>query len=309
MHVLKRMKDYPLVSVVIPTFNRPDMVLRAVESVLNQSFSDTEILTVIDGDDEHTSSSLKSRCYPKLRIIQLTAQCGGSHARNEGVREARGEWIALLDDDDIWFPRKLEKQLAIARASKAAEPIVACKVLARTASGDFQWPRKLPSEPLSEYLLARNSWSQGENLLQTSTLFARRRLLLEVGFAEGLQKHQDWDWLLRVTQMPGVKIEFIDEPLSIWSLEPSRNSVSRRQDWQGSLAWIRNRRELVTRRAYAGFIATQTASQAARQKDWKAFKPLLTEMFQVGRPKAIDIFLLFGMWFVPVSWRDWLRSS
>lgn len=303
------MIDQPLITVVIPTSGRPDMVLRAVDSALQQTFRELEVVVVIDGNDDFTAASLTSRVSPKLRIVQLAQQSGGSHARNEGVREARGEWIAFLDDDDIWFPTKLEKQFAVAMASEAKEPIVACKVVARTASGEFRWPRKLPSKPLSEYLLARNSWSQGENLLQTSTLLARRRLLLEVGFEEGLQKHQDWDWLLRVTRISGVGIEFVDEPLSIWNLEPSRSSVSRRQDWRASLAWIQARSELVTRRAYAGFIATQIAPQAARQKEWQAFVPLLAEMVRVGRPRTIDICLLLGMWFVPPSLRDWLRSS
>jgi glycosyltransferase involved in cell wall biosynthesis len=303
------MKTDPLVSVVIPTLRRPDMVVRAVHSVLQQSFGDLEIVVVIDGDDGQSADALKSISSPQLRVLQLPTQVGGSRARNEGVLASRGEWVAFLDDDDLWFPQKLEKQMVMASASKAPEPIVACQVVAHTASGDFLWPRKIPSGPLSEYLLARNSWSQGENLLQTSTLVASRRLLLKVGFEDGLQKHQDWDWLLRAIREPGVKIEFLDEPLAVWNLEPSRSSVSRTYDWQGSLAWIRNRRELVTRRAYAGFIATQVASQAARQKQWKAFLPLLREMFQIGRPKAIDIFLLLGMWFVPDSLRAWLRSS
>ena len=303
------MKTHPSVSVIIPTLNRPHMVVRAVDSVLQQSFRDLEVLVVIDGDDGQTVGALESISSPQLRLLQLPKQVGGSSARNEGVLASRGEWIAFLDDDDLWLPTKLEKQLALAQSSKASEPIVACKVVARTAGGDFVWPRKLPSEPLSEYLLARNSWSQGENLLQTSTLLARRRLLLQVGFEDGLKKHQDWDWLLRVVRTSGVKIEFVDEPLSVWSLEPFRDSVSRKHDWQGSLTWIRDRRELVTPRAYAGFIATQIASQAARQKQWKAFLPLMTEMFQVGRPKAIDICLLLGMWFVPTSWRGWLRPS
>lgn len=217
--------------------------------------------------------------------------------------------MAFLDDDDEWLPEKLERQLATARRSNAPDPIVSCKVTARTQTGEFVWPRKLPSEPLSEYLLARDSWSQGEGLLQTSTLLTTRRLLLKIGFEDGLQKHQDWDWLLRAVKAPGTTIEFVDEPLVIWDLGHSRSSVSRRYDWQGSLSWIRNRRELVTRRAYAGFIATSISSQAARQRQWKAFLPLLTEMFRLGSPRAIDVFLLLAMWFVPGTLRERLRTS
>ena len=304
-----QMKASPSVSVVIPTRARPALVVRAVNSALQQTFGDLEVVVVIDGADEETLAALASISSPRLRVLPLPKQVGGSRARNEGVHAATGEWIAFLDDDDEWFPEKLEKQLAVARASELPYPIVACKVMAHTSSGEFVWPRKLPSEPISEYLLARDSWSQGEGLLQTSTLLTTRRLLLKIGFQDGLRKHQDWDWLLRAVNTPGAKIEFVAEPLAIWHLEQSNSSVSRAHDWQLSLAWIRERRSLVTRRAYAGFIATQIASQAARQRQWRAFLPLLAEMFQIGRPKTIDVFLLLGMWFVPVSLREWLRSS
>ena len=303
------MPPNPLVSVIIPTFKRPALVLQAVNSAVKQTISDLEIIVVIDGGDSATHAALESLSLPQLRLLPLEEQVGGSRARNEGVVIARGEWIAFLDDDDLWLPQKLEQQLAAARASNCSDPIVACKVVAQTPGGEVVWPRKLPSEPLSEYLLARDTWTQGEGLLQTSTLLVTRRLLKKVTFEDGLRKHQDWDWILRAVREPGVRIEFVDEPLAIWNLRESAGGVSRKLDWQASLTWIRDRRELVTRRAYAGFIATQIASQAARQRQWKAFLPLLSEMFRIGRPKAIDMFLLLGMWFVPPSLRERLRSS
>jgi len=303
------MESKPVVSVVIPTFERPALVLQAVNSALRQTVSDLEIIVVIDGGDSATLTALESLSLPQLRLLPLEKQVGGSRARNEGVSIARGEWIAFLDDDDLWLPQKLQKQLAMARASNSSDPIVACKVVARTPGGDVVWPRKLPTEPLSEYLLARDTWSQGEGLLQTSTLLATRKLLQKIRFKDGLRKHQDWDWLLRAAREPGVRIEFVDEPLAIWNLSETTGGVSRKLDWQGSLTWIRERRGLVTRRAYAGFIATQIASQAARQKHWKAFLPLLTEMLRIGRPKPIDMCLLLGMWLVPCSLRERLRSS
>ena len=303
------MAPNPLVSVIIPTFERPALVLQAVNSAVKQTIKDLEIIVVIDGGDSATRAALESLSLPQLRVLPLKEQVGGSRARNEGVVIARGDWIAFLDDDDLWLPQKLERQLAAARASTCSDPIVACKVVAQTQGGEVVWPRKPPSEPLSEYLLARDTWTQGEGLLQTSTLLVTRRLLNKVTFEDGLRKHQDWDWILRAAREPGVKIEFVNEPLAIWNLRESAGGVSRKLDWQASLTWIRDRRELVTRRAYAGFIATQIASQAARQRQWKAFLPLLNEMFRIGRPKAIDMFLLLGMWLVPCSLRERLRSS
>ena len=298
------MNPRPFVSVVIPTRARPALVVCAVTSVLKQTVTDLEVIVVIDGPDQETVRALDAINSPRLKVLALPQQGGGARARNEGVNAAAGEWLAFLDDDDEWLPEKLVQQLTVAKASPAPHPIVACQVVARTARGEFIWPRKPPCEPLSEYLLARDSWRQGEGLLQTSTLLTTRRLLLEVPFEDGLRKHQDWDWLLRAVLVPGAKIEFVPQPLAIWNLEPSQASVSRRHDWQGSLAWIRDRRSLVTRRAYAGFLATQVGSQAARQRQWRAFLPLMAEMLRIGSPKAIDVLLFLGMWVVPPSFRE-----
>src|SRR5258708_4440871 len=124
-----QMKASPSVSVVIPTRARPALVVRAVNSALQQTFGDLEVIVVIDGRDEETLAALASISSPRLRLLPLPTQVGGSRARNEGVHAATGEWVAFLDDDDEWLPEKLEKQLAVARASELPDPIVACKVM------------------------------------------------------------------------------------------------------------------------------------------------------------------------------------
>src|SRR5580698_546767 len=99
------------VSAVIPTRNRPALVSRAVQSVLRQTHSDIEAVVVIDGPDPETAAALEAIGDPRVRVIALAENVGGSEARNVGAREARGEWIALLDDDDEWLPEKIEKQI------------------------------------------------------------------------------------------------------------------------------------------------------------------------------------------------------
>src|SRR5580704_9617287 len=102
----------PLVSFIIPTFERPALVLQAVNSAVKQTINDLEIIVVIDGGDSATRAALESLSLPQLRVLPLKEQVGGSRARNEGVVIARGDWIAFLDDDDLWLPQKLERQLA-----------------------------------------------------------------------------------------------------------------------------------------------------------------------------------------------------
>jgi glycosyltransferase involved in cell wall biosynthesis len=99
----------PRVSVVIPTYNRADKVRKGVESVLAQSFTDLEVIVVDDGSSDETGQTLKHAFGDCIRYYFQTNQ-GVSVARNKGIEEARGEWIAFLDSDDLWEKEKLEWQ-------------------------------------------------------------------------------------------------------------------------------------------------------------------------------------------------------
>ena len=120
------------VSAVIPTRSRPQMVLAAIKSALEQGEELLEVIVVVDGPDHETSAALGSVRDDRLRVIALEASLGGSEARNIGVRAARGEWIGFLDDDDLWLPGKLKRQLAAAMLVDAEEPVMACAVVARS---------------------------------------------------------------------------------------------------------------------------------------------------------------------------------
>src|SRR5277367_6259308 len=100
----------PKVSVVIPTYNRADKVRKSVESVLAQSFTDLEVIVVDDGSSDETEQTLKQAFGDRIRYYFQTNQ-GASVARNRGIEEARGEWIAFLDSDDLWEKEKIEWQL------------------------------------------------------------------------------------------------------------------------------------------------------------------------------------------------------
>jgi glycosyltransferase involved in cell wall biosynthesis len=99
----------PKVSVVIPTYNRAGTVPRAIESVLGQTVSDLEVILVDDGSSDDTGKILREMFGDRIRYYPQTNQ-GASVARNKGVEEARGEWIAFLDSDDLWEKEKLEWQ-------------------------------------------------------------------------------------------------------------------------------------------------------------------------------------------------------
>lgn len=301
---------HPLVSVVIPTRNRPDLVQRAVQSALAQTYPHLEVLVVIDGPDEKTASLLASMAEQRVRVISLKESVGGSEARNTGVREADGEWIAFLDDDDAWMPRKIELQLACATQSCSSYPVIACRIIGRTPGRDYVWPARFPAtnEPLSEYLFNRKTWFRGEGQLQTSMIFTKKALMLEVPFTKGLPRHQDTDWYVRIGARTDASVEFVEsEPLAIWYLDENRASIVKINQWERSREWLNSVRSLITPRAYAGFIATQLAREAAAQGSFRGFFQLLRDMIKFGRPGQMDVVLYFGQWLLPGSLRSSVR--
>ena len=301
----------PEVTVVIPTRNRPSLVIRAVRSALAQTFTNLEVVVVVDGPDEETIASLSGVKDDRVRILALPESRGGGAARNAGTAAARGEWIGLLDDDDEWFPQKLERQLDVAGQSRFQQPIVFSQLRALTPHGNFIWPRRGPdpSEPIGDYLFIRSGPFQGDGLVQTSTIFAPKALLLQFPFRSELRRHQDWDWVLRVVRESGVGFEFVHEPLATWYFEENRSSVSSSQDWRYSWEWIKQCRALISARAYSAFVLTVLGPYAAPSGEASVFLTLLSDAFRCGRPRPRDVLLYVGMWTIPRSLRRRLRRA
>jgi glycosyltransferase involved in cell wall biosynthesis len=103
------LKKTPIVSIVIPTYNRAWTLSQAIDSVLNQAYCNRELIVVDDGSTDHTKALLATY-GEKIKII-LQENRGVSAARNRGIEMASGEYIALLDSDDIWLPEKIESQI------------------------------------------------------------------------------------------------------------------------------------------------------------------------------------------------------
>ncbi|RLF83553.1 glycosyl transferase, partial [Thermococci archaeon] len=101
----------PTVSVIIPTYNRANLLKRAIASVLNQTFTDFELIVVDDASPDNTPEVVRSINDGRIRYVRLKKNSGGPVARNTGIRKARGRFIALLDDDDEWLPNRLELQI------------------------------------------------------------------------------------------------------------------------------------------------------------------------------------------------------
>jgi glycosyltransferase involved in cell wall biosynthesis len=295
------MNDRPvIVSALVPTRNRPELVCRAVRSVLSQTILEIECIVVIDGPDPATAQALSEIRDPRLRVMALAENVGGCEARNLGARAAQGEWVALLDDDDEWLPWRLEKQLAAAGRSTKAVTMVASRFLDRGGDGsDLLRPHIFPrdGQHISEFLWCEVSWLGGiAGFPQTSTWLLRRDFLLEVPFAGGLKVLQDLDWLLRGYGHPRMHVVFVVEPLTIFHNEPARERVTRRIDWQYCRQWALAHRHLFTKKAFGFFLVIFCVNPAAQQgAKWPEMKCLFEEVRRHGKltPKLVGLCFLY----------------
>jgi hypothetical protein len=123
-----------------------------------------------------------------------------------------------------------------------------------------------------------------------------------------MSRNDDTDWYVRIGAREDIGVEFVDEPLVIWHIDTARFCVSMQHDWQHTHRWLKSIQALITRRAYAGFLATQLAGEAGRQRAWTAFFPLLSDMFRCGAPRLMDIAIYLGNWAMPESLRSPIRG-
>jgi glycosyltransferase involved in cell wall biosynthesis len=271
----------PLVSAVVPTRNRPDLVCRAVRSALNQTYPNFEVVVVVDGPDPATVAALEELRNPCVRIIALSENVGGSEARNIGAREARGEWVALLDDDDEWMPEKLEKQIQSVLSSNGSILFSATQYYDRQDGRVATRPASFPgqNDHISEYLFCRlDRFGRRLTFLQTSTWVIRRDFLVEHPFTPRLRRNQDTDWLLRYFPLAAEQSRFLAEPLASFDACQNIRRISTALDWEYTYSWATRNKDLFTSKAFAFFlalvcgrdIALQRAGMRALGKIWKS---------------------------------------
>jgi glycosyltransferase involved in cell wall biosynthesis len=180
------------VSVVIPTRNRPDMLGAAIDSVLAQTFTDYEIVVVINGpDNPATPKTAEIAIATGCRVVRIE-QDGIAVALNAGIAAAQGEWIAFLDDDDLWEPNRLEAELEVADA--AAADLVFCNIVKFDAARSVAEPplRPPPGMPVAEAMTLKN-YGGG-----CSPAMAKRAAILDVGGFDATLNSPDWDLWMRL---------------------------------------------------------------------------------------------------------------
>jgi glycosyltransferase involved in cell wall biosynthesis len=195
----------PTVSVVIPSYNRASLLKEAIDSVLGQDFDDFELIVIDDGSTDDTPGLLQS--YPNICVVRQDRR-GVSAARNAGIRRASGRFLAFLDSDDLWLPKKLSAQIAFFKTHPEA---VICQTQEIWIRSGVRVNPKRRHRKHSGMIFDR---SVELCLVSPSAVMLERSLLDEVGwFDESLPACEDYDLWLRIAwRFP---IHLISMPLVI----------------------------------------------------------------------------------------------
>ena len=180
-----------LISVIIPTYNREKQIMRAVQSVLKQTYSEIEIIVVDDASTDNTKMLILSIEDPRIHYYRLEKKSGACVARNTGVKYAKGMYIAFQDSDDEWHREKLEKQIMYLLNNNY--DFVSCGFDLYDERGKKTMGRaNVPSEYVDCWCELLN-----HNWVSTQTILCKKECFARICFSPEIKRFQDWDIALQ----------------------------------------------------------------------------------------------------------------
>lgn len=199
-------QEKKMISVIIPVYNRENTIEKSIKSVLNQTYHKLEIIIVDDGSNDNTFSVIKKIKDSRIRIFSYRQNRGACYARNIGIKNARGEYIAFQDSDDKWYVDKLKRQVDFIEKTNSDFVFCGMNRIDDIQNMRFYYPkRKLKrGKDIHKQLLY-------ENMISTQTMLMKRKVCEKIKFDEKIKKFQDWDYVIRVSKL--FKIEYLNEAL------------------------------------------------------------------------------------------------
>ncbi|MRX54258.1 glycosyltransferase [Bacillus idriensis] len=194
----------PCVSVIIPTYNRSNLLKKSIETVLGQTFTDFELIIVDDCSKDDTQKVILSFNDPRIIYIKLEENQGAPFARNIGINKAKGKYVAFLDSDDQWLPEKLQKQVLTFKKNEKTG--VVYTGIKKISENNVEYQTPIHRGNILSKLFINNCVDS------TSTVMVKKNVLLKVnGFDLDLPSCQDWDLWIRLSLI--TEFDFVSEPL------------------------------------------------------------------------------------------------
>lgn len=216
-------KTIPIVSVILPTYNRAHLIEQAIQDVLEQTYQDFELIVVDDGSTDNSEEIIKKMSDGRIRYVRHEKNKGANAARNTGIVTANGKYIAFQDSDDRWLPEKLEKQMQVFKTAPAGTGVVYTGFW--RIKGDQK--KYVPSPRIKRKEGDIYNELLRGNFIGTPTAVVKKECFEKVGmFDEDLPRLQDWELFIRISKHYLFKC--IDEPQLISYFTPI--SISANQE-------------------------------------------------------------------------------
>lgn len=186
--------DYGKISVIIPTYNRGKLIEKSVNSVLGQSYKNIEVIVIDDGSTDNTENVIRSINDERLVYIKLEGNHGACNARNVGIDNSTGKYIAFQDSDDIFYKNKLEKQIKNLIKKKADLDFCSIKI------NFFDNSVVIPNDDIKKRLKKSSVIDllcEG-NFISTQAILAKKEVFRKIRFDVSLPRFQDYDLVLRI---------------------------------------------------------------------------------------------------------------
>jgi Glycosyl transferase family 2 len=271
------------VSAVIATIGRPSLT-HAVQSVLDQTYPVDEIIVVAE-------AGVKTSFPADDRLVLLTSDDEGNPARSRqlGIDAASGSIIALLDDDDVWSPTKLARQLAAADSVDGDHWIVSSRMLVLgPGTRQRKWPRQLikPGESVAEYLFRFDGLGFGNANLQTSTLCFPTALGRSIRWGGALDlPHDEPSWLIRVQRaIPDLRVIQLPETLSVYNVHGGSVSRDPSDRTDTYIQWGLQYLGRESPRLLGDYLCTSPVSAAVSARSLGGVRRAVRSALQHGRP-------------------------
>jgi len=206
---LKIKKTDITISVIIPTFNRGNIISNSIKSVLNQTYQNFEIIVVDDGSTDNTKEEINKIRNNKIRYLKLKKNTGGSNARNIGIKYSHGQYISFQDSDDIFYPDKLEKQIKNIINENSDLDFCKIKVIINSTYNYF-----IPNVSQENSIFRGNIFDElltGGNFISTQAILVRKKFIEKYLFDPNMPRLQDYDMILRM--IPKVNISYTKDVL------------------------------------------------------------------------------------------------
>lgn len=199
-----------LVTAVVTTYNRPQMVQRAIQSILAQTYEPLEIIVVEDGSDSGLEDWLHTQGLSQVCYIRHEENQGLPAARNTGLKKSKGKYIAYLDDDDEWKPEKIQKQIELAERLNSDYAIIYCGLEVK----DKAYQVVALNMPRLKGIIRDEIVKKGLNTIPSSFLFRKGALLRIGGFDTDLYTGIDHDLWMKIAKH-GYSTDYVNEALVI----------------------------------------------------------------------------------------------